>query len=188
VVSELLENNFSVLLYQSDNESAYGGWVDVDNRQLAATVGGWNGLDIQVLIHEYSHFLQWKTKRIYYLNKVKHCGTYFNWLEGEDHKDSVIDKSLKKVIELEWDCECNVIKLIKKYKLDIDITNYIKCANSSLLFYHISREKRKWCEYSPSNSDVIKNMPEDLKTLDFYLDKSNIDEQQRKKYLEIVAK
>lgn len=188
VVTELLEDNFSVCLLQSEDETGDGGWIDVDNRHLTATVGGWGGMDVGILVHEYSHYLQWKTNRRFFNNRMNYCDTFFKWIEGSKHTDKVVDKALEKVIELEWDCEKRAIELIKKHRIEIDLKRYKKAASSSILFYHIAREKRKWCEYSPFDPRITRSMPEELQSLEYYLDKDNIKDHQREKYLEILVK
>lgn len=186
VTSELLDDDFSVLIHQKKNVNDCGGWFDPYNREFVVSMK--NKMGFEILIHEYCHYIQWKIRRRWFGNRAKACGIVFEWIDGKNYSKKVLDKAFRDVLELELDCELNSIALIKSYKLDVDIEKYVNASNAYLLFYQIVRKHRKWCRNgSPYNSKIMKLMDSTHKPLDYYLDINNITEKQQKEYLKILG-
>lgn len=184
VFSELLDDKFSVLIHQKKMVEFCGGWFDSEGREFVVAMK--NKMGFEILIHEYSHYLQWKNRKRFYNKGANACEIIFSWLEGKFYKQETIENAIKDVIALEWDCEMGALELIRKYSLDVDIDRYLKASNAYLLFYHIVHSERKWCKKSPYSPNIVASMPPVLQPLEYYFISDNIKEHQREKYLKIL--
>ena len=184
VISELIKDKFSILLHQSKKANDFGGSFDYSEKEFIVSMHNKTGFEI--LIHEYCHYLQWKTNRKQFLKLINGCSIVFDWLEGTFYKKDVVAEAIKAAITLEWDCENRALEQIKKHKLDIDIDQYCKAANSYLLFYNIVHEKRKWYSNNAYTAALLKKMPDKLMDLEYYFDIDNITEPQYKQYLKLI--
>ena len=185
VVNELIADEFSIRLYQKKMEENCGGWFDAQDKEFVVALKNTYGFEI--LIHEYCHYLQWKTRRRFFNKYIQACDIVFPWVQGTFYKKDIVEQAIGEVIELEWDCEKRALDVIKEFKLDIDTERYIKSANASLLFYHIVHDERKWVKnLSPYAPNITKLMPNALQKLDFYLDKDNITEDMDKEYRKVL--
>lgn len=185
VVSELIQDKFSILIHQAKDVNNYGGYFDYSTKEFVVAMK--NKMGFEILIHEYCHYLQWKEDRKYFLKLVKDCGIIFDWLDGKFYKKSIIESATRGVMELEWDCEKRSVDTIKKYKLDVNVEDYCRSANSYILFYHMVKENRQWYKKSPYNTKLVNSMSSHLHDLDYYLDRNNITEKQHKQYLKIIG-
>jgi hypothetical protein len=180
-----LENDFSIFLHQEKNVNDCAGWFDSRKREFIVAMQGKGGFS--TLIHEYSHFLQWRDRKKYYNRLLKSCDIVFSWIAGKFYKKDVVEEAIKYVIELEWDCEMGALELIKKYDLDVDIKKYIQSANAYIMFYHVIHNTRKWCKKSPYNPEITRSMPECLQPLEYYQILDNIKDHQWEKYLKVLT-
>jgi hypothetical protein len=185
VVNELIDDKFSVLI-NYNKELSLGGSFDYSNREFIVSMATKGGFE--VFIHEYSHFLQWKNEKKYFMSLINNCYIVFDWLDGTFYKKAIVTEAIKGVIELEWDCERKSIDLIKKYKLDVNIEEYCKSANSYLLFYNIVRQERNWYGKEGGNKKLLDTMPVTILDLDYYLDENNISDKQKKQYIRLLSK
>ena len=102
-----------------------------------------------VLAHEYAHLTQWQDKSTNIWNTGSTGVTHLDdWLGGK--KIRSIKKAIEQSRDLELDNEKRTVKLIKKWKLPIDLNDYIKKANAYLQFYNYMRISRRWSK--PNNS------------------------------------
>lgn len=184
VLGDLLENKFSVLLHQKNMVEYCGGWFDSENKEFVVALR--NKMGFEILVHEYSHFLQWKNSKRFYNHGANSCGVIFSWLDGKFYKKETVKNAIMSIIELEWDCEMRALELINKHNLDIDVSRYLKATNAYLLFYHIVHETRKWCKTSPYSSKIMMSMSDSLQPLEYYQISDNIKDHQREKYLKIL--
>ena len=60
-----------------------------------------------------------------------------------------LERNLNICKNLELDCEKRTVALLKKYKIDIDIGEYIRNANVYIHFYNYMKQYRQW--YTPNN-------------------------------------
>jgi hypothetical protein len=102
-----------------------------------------------ILVHEYAHLTQWKDKS----TNIWKTGTIGvnnldNWLGGK--KIRSIKKAIEQSRDLELDNEKRSVKLIKKWKLPIDLNDYIKKANAYVQFYNYMRYSKRWS--TPGNA------------------------------------
>jgi hypothetical protein len=123
-----------------------------------------------ILVHEYSHFLQWSTN----------CKLWQEFENAEFNFQDVISnpqknkKNILLLLKLELDCEKRSVRLIKKNNL-LDDRYYCKVANSILYKYAYLYLHNKW----PTNSmvgdaEILNSAPEKL--LARYEDYFNIPE------------
>jgi hypothetical protein len=117
---------------------------------------------VKTLVHEYCHMQQWKENcpawsnlklsRQLNADDVMDC-----WLSGKRYTNATLDKAFDVVMKMELDCEKRVIETIKKYNLNIDVTEYIQRANAYVLFYKMVRKYKKWyvINKEPYNDESI---------------------------------
>ena len=114
-----------------------------------------------VLAHEYAHLTQWQDKSTNILQTGSTGVTHLDdWLGGK--KIRSIKKAIEQSRDLELDNEKRTVKLIKKWKLPIDLNDYIKKANAYVQFYNYMKVTRRWSKpnNSPySNKNVWSKMP-----------------------------
>lgn len=139
-----------------------------------------------IFIHEYSHFLQWKSNDPTFLRTIN--GTDPNTimssflLEKEYQTESYTHEEIKEaceaVLELEYDAEYTVVELIKMYNLEknIDSIEYVKSAVAYFIFIYNSYKRNHWHNVSiNANCESYKNflslLPNELSkevlTIDF---------------------
>lgn len=141
--------------------SKISGYFDEDNLIIARKSSRWLG----VFTHEYSHFLQWIEKEPKYIDSE-------NISIDDIMKDLKRGKKIRNIEEkmiairaVEHDCERRTIKLIKEYKLPINVNVYTQQANSYLCFYHAvlikkSTDNRK----NIFHPNITKHMPQTLQS------------------------
>ena len=188
-INDLITDKFSVFILQDKMKEGCGGWFDHEKKQFLCCMG--NTLGFEILVHEYCHYLQWKTKTKYFKDLCKSTSMLFEWLDNPKSKlnQDQLQNVLAASIELEYDCEKMAIALIKKHKLDVDLDLYVRAANAYLMFYHLVVEHRQWStDASPYNSKILKLVPNELQPLQFYMDPANISAAQRTQYLKILHK
>ncbi len=88
-----------------------------------------------ILVHEYAHLTQWQDKSTNIWKTGSIGVTHLDdWLGGK--KIRSIKKAIEWSRDLELDNEKRSVKLIKKWKLPIDLNDYIKKANAYVQFYN----------------------------------------------------
>lgn len=125
-----------------------------------------------ILVHEYSHFLQWKDNcqawRRSIINGEDICDTLFLWIKKKKRYPlDIVKLHAARTRDVEVDCEKKAIGIIKEFKLGWHIESlfeprYIMQANSYLYFYNYAFLKRRWWRRSHSpynNPDVWCNFP-----------------------------
>lgn len=139
-----------------------GGYFDDHLKKLV--VAGKHADWLGILVHEYAHLTQWVDncepwrKGGTGLNNLEH------WLGG--NKIRSVKDAVNRARNLEYDNEKRSVKLIKKWKLPVNLTEYIQKANAYLQFYNYMRFTRKWSKpnNSPySNPNVWQKMPKTLR-------------------------
>jgi phosphoribosyl-AMP cyclohydrolase len=109
---------------------------------------------ISVLVHEYAHFLQFIYGEEIWDRAIK------NNVDAIFAKDCKYSRmKIKEIVEadrdLELDAEKKAVTLIKKWKLTVNLKNYIRGANAYIYFFNYLRKHRKWCKHSPSCENKI---------------------------------
>lgn len=152
------------------DEERVQGYFDDESRILAVATGPncSSSSVLEVLVHEYCHFEQWRKKVKVWKNSQLISVEKFKYFFDKNVKWSrSIQKYLDITIDLELDCEKRSIKLIKKLNLPIDVEVYAKKANSYLYFYSFLKERRNWYPLGKAPYKVKKIydiLPSDLKS------------------------
>jgi hypothetical protein len=61
---------------------------------------------------------------------------------------------------VEIDCEKRTARKILDLNLNIDLTQYIKKANTYLFYYSVLLETKKWCDVAPYKiPEIVEQMP-----------------------------
>lgn len=140
--------------YSVRNQGGCMGYCDGDSVVLA----GKHPLALQTLVHEFAHLTQEVDKHPLWSVAWEH-----DFFDTKPRRPAYDFKRLLEVIYLERDCEARSLKLIKKFNLPIDPTDYTIKANAYLFFYHYCYLRRSWV---PSNSiykeKILAEMPEKL--------------------------
>jgi len=135
-------------------------------------------MGFEILIHEYCHFLQWKTDRKLWDKSTETYDILFDWISNKDStvSDDLLNQSLYDILEIEHDCEKRVLKLVKNCPIeDFDTDKYIKAVNAYLWSYHINRELRLKPKRPIYSERVLEHMPNIFNSdLSFYLDRNNL--------------
>ena len=188
IVRELLDHEFSVLLYNKEQlPDACGGWCSIDEDGKEFVVAMKHHMGFEILIHEYCHFLQWKTDRRLWDRSMLTYDILFDWISYpslvyspflKDCKitQQELDQSLHDILEIEHDCEKRVLKLVKNCPIeDFDTDKYIRASNAYLWSYHLNRELRMRPKNPIYSERVLEHMPDTFNNdLSFYLDKHNL--------------
>ena len=110
---------------------------------MRLVVAGKNKDWLGILAHEYAHLTQWQDKSTNIWNIGSTGVTHLDdWLGGK--KIRSIKKAIEWSRDLELDNEKRTVKLIKKWKLPIDLNDYIKKANAYIQFYNWLRYSKRW--------------------------------------------
>lgn len=127
---------------------------EFDGFKRTITIGNLeNNADwLTTFIHEKSHAKQFLTRKPCWMNvcdfyKGEDAGSIvFNWINGKEYKQKVIEKAIVAVRDMELDCEKMVVKELYKHNLDkfINVKRYIQHANSYVYFYNMILVTRKW--------------------------------------------
>lgn len=123
-----------------------------------------------VLIHEANHMKQWIAKIPEWKNAT--LDSFFgidalDLIENWHNKELELTKEqftsyIKKIIDVELDCEKRTVLDMIKYNLPFDRLKYIQQSNAYIYFYSIMWYTRKWNKpgYAPHNVEgVWKFMP-----------------------------
>jgi hypothetical protein len=109
-----------------------------------------------ILVHEYAHLTQWQDKNTN-IWKTGSTGVtnLDDWLGGK--KIRSVKKAIEWSRDLELDNEKRSVKLIKKWKLPVDLNDYIKKANAYIQFYNYMRYSKRWSRpgNAPYSNKVI---------------------------------
>jgi hypothetical protein len=152
-----------------DDGSIYGGYFQEDPLEIAVANRSDQTLYLHVLVHEFSHFEQWRDREPIYYCKYRNTSAdsiVNRWIAGENFAESTLDNCIAIVRDMELNCERRSIQNIIKYKLPIDIERYARCASAYVHFYNYMRISRRWnCKDNKSIysiSDIISRMPSNM--------------------------
>jgi len=139
-VLQLLESGVTIKFLQQSVSEGYIGWFDGYKKQMLVCVSRVDFLSI--FLHEFCHFLQWRDNNAWWAKHMKKYIAFSNWISRASSKKATSSS----YIAMELDCERRAVELVKKFKLSIDIPQYIKKANACLFLYHIVEKNRGWPE------------------------------------------
>jgi hypothetical protein len=112
---------------------------------------------IQILVHEFAHVQQ-------YLNNVpvytKVRVDLDTWLSHHKKHES----TLRKIKEMELDCERRGLKIIDEFNLPIKKADFCKRASSYIHYYNYMLLNPKWCKVPPYEiPEIYDSMPSTLR-------------------------
>lgn len=187
VVRDLLSHGFSVHLHQKEHIDGYGGWFGTDEGEEEFVVAMKHHMGFEILIHEYCHFLQWKTNLALWEKSTQTYDILFDWISDKESivSEESLNQSLHDILEVEHDCEQRVLKLVKNSPIeDFDTDKYIRAVNAYLWSYHINRELRLKPKRPIYSERVLEHMPNTFNPdLAFYLDRNNLTDTVRQALL-----
>lgn len=130
------------------------GYFDETNMQLVVAMNRHDSLG--ALAHEYCHLTQWEEGMRLWRLSDHALHQLHKWLRGKPVRH--IRRHIATVRELELDNERRTAKMIKRWKLSIDVKEYVRGANAYIHFYNWLYLSRSWSE--PRNGDdvVVDNM------------------------------
>lgn len=125
---------------------------------------------LNLLVHEFGHMEQWIENTPIW-GDAKYASYIDEWLSGKEINN--IEEKIDRVKFMELDCEKRAVKNIQKYNLPINISEYIKKANSYILFYTYLKQTRKWCKpgntpYSLKNKSLWNICPDKIMPKSYY--------------------
>lgn len=129
-----------------DKNIKCSGWFDSENKHMVVAMNRPDALSI--LVHEYCHVTQWIEGIDLWHKSDNAIIKVDEWIGGKRVYN--INKHLAVARDLELDNEKRSVKMIRKWKLNINIADYTKKANAYVHFYNWLRQTRKWSK--PTNS------------------------------------
>jgi hypothetical protein len=117
---------------------------------------------VEVLAHEYSHFLQWiGGSKIY--KRCDNSGAIIDsWLHGKKHNIRTVHRAFENIRAMERECEMITVEVIKEYGLNVDIERYKQEANCYIYIHHLMELHRKRLDNfkkDPITPYYIRKMP-----------------------------
>lgn len=138
-----------------DSKTPCSGWFD---EQVPELVVAMNRPDwIEILVHEYCHLTQWVEQIPLWVEAMTSAYLFWEWMAGKEVDN--IDYHINVVRDLELDNEKRSVNLIKTFELNVDLENYIRKANSYVMFYNYIKQSRRWSKpgKSPYNNERLKS-------------------------------
>lgn len=148
VEKNLQSENFILKKHYSnlDKDFKYQGYFDEHQKEIGILMS--SRVWLEILVHEYSHFLQWKFDNPTYLAynsmKIDPVSIIENYIKKKSSHTETVKKAFQIVRKNEANCESIAIKLIKKYNLPLDLVNYKQSSNLHLVFYHCVEATKIW--------------------------------------------
>ena len=130
--SLVLRNSSYILRGKKPNVIECGGYFDVDTNELVVAAKGRVSIWFPILIHEFAHFLQWKTKSKVFMDGIKSDDVVESVLTRKVKKKLkpfVLKRHILKCIALELEAERITIRLIKHWNLKVNLTKYKQDSN-----------------------------------------------------------
>lgn len=129
-------------------QGMFDGFTSTVNIGMSGDVESW----LSIFIHECCHAKQFIDGRKPWVDlgnvykKKDGAAIFYGWLAGEEYKLDVVYKAMQLTRAMELDCEKLTVAEIKRHELDdiINLDDYIRDANSYLLFHNVAYVTRKW--------------------------------------------
>jgi hypothetical protein len=166
VKSDLLEYSFKLEItrgnFVNNGGHRVSGIFDENNKFLR--VGGKHHSWLSILVHEYAHFIQWKTQAIeftdMFINGVDCNQIVDMWINGcDEFRPTTVKRAFIKVRRLERNCEMLALNIIRRYELPINRKRFVRQANCHIYYYHMMEMTRKrWIKDSMFESVAISRL------------------------------
>ena len=174
-VAELKKYDLTATFVLNDSVDGCGGWFDPSVGLAVATgcsAQSWYG----VLVHEFSHFLQWRD------NTPAWAACYDP--DGGDRTQEVwnimagtaeaTDEEFKSICGLIKDLECEAeritVRLLRDLDIPVDLTAYHKASALYIVFYDHIAKHRQWPSESISADtpeEILSLLPDNIYGFDF---------------------
>jgi len=106
---------------------------------------------MELIAHEYCHYLQYMDEKDLDVEEVDMCKIHEQWLAGKDFSTEVIKETRDLMLTHEWDADRRAMELSKKLNLEPwDMNAYMRGSMSYLLTMKWSWETRQSYEGTPS--------------------------------------
>lgn len=133
------------------------GYFDQAVPELKVAMGNKDWLSI--LAHEYSHMRQWIEKDPIWMKCIEEK-SYEEWERSIQGHEIDIEYHFSNARDLELANEKRTVSLIKELNLPINVKDYIKRANSYIMFYNYMKITKRWCKIKPYESErIMAEMP-----------------------------
>jgi hypothetical protein len=130
-------------------------WGFFDEKQICVAKN--NPRWIEVLAHEYSHFIQWKRGTELYKKCFGPTNNYADvvedWLIGKDFDSRRVKKAFETYRSMERECEKITVKVMQRHGIKFDLERYTQESNCHIYMYHYMERRRK----SSFNNEPTKN-------------------------------
>lgn len=137
--------------YVGNAKIQVSGYFDSDAMELAVATDKAPNEWLEILIHESCHLDQYLDDNDFwndsFIDDVDSSAILDLWLNKRiELNPKQIKDVVKKIIDLERDCDLRAIEKIKKYNLDsiIDLRQYTRKSNAYHLSYDAVAQLRKW--------------------------------------------
>lgn len=154
--------------------SKVDGFYCEPDKELAITID--KGTDwISTLAHEFNHFVQKQSNSKVWKNLEMDIGNayelWWEWIERQKELTKIqLEEVVRRIQDVEYECECNTIETIKEFNLPINLEEYILSSNSYLLFYQYAKKHRIW--YSDNgttkNDALFSHLPKTKMVDEYY--------------------
>ena len=123
---------------------------------------------MQVLVHEYCHFLQYINSSKIYEKCYDASNVVDAWLKGKNYSNKKVKRAFFLVRAMERDCERRAMKIIKDFNLAINSKYYAKRAHLYIYSHFLMEKTRKFHSYKRNpyySKYVLKIMPSNMAVL-----------------------
>lgn len=160
VHSHLRKNKFKLVLHLDElkiGKNSVSGYFSEEDKEIVISLKEQDWLE--VLAHEYNHFIQYITNEPSYISLTQGDSNYlsemWDWIDKEsEFEETRLDVMFQTVREMELYCERKTMETIKEFNLPIDLDEYIFSANVYLYFYSFVRKYRCWFKENVGIKDI----------------------------------
>jgi hypothetical protein len=119
---------------------------------------------IEVLAHEFSHFIQWKVGSPLYRKCFGPLNNYAevveDWTRGKKCSSAKVKRAFETYRAMERECEKITVSLMIEHGIDFDMERYAQEANCNVYMYHfMEKQKIRNFRKNPYASSVLRKMP-----------------------------
>ena len=160
-LSSYAATGYQIIIYPTDKikkgNMVYTGEATPTSLEIALG-GSWKEW-LEILVHETCHLDQHIESEDSFSLAENALARISSWLDGTS--PSVAPEAFEAVLENESDCELRSVEKILRYRLPIDIGEYIKRANAYLASYSATYQHRVWIPQPYRNKHLCSLMPSD---------------------------
>ncbi len=168
---KIIFSNHNHIITPNEGARVNGYWNDADEKHLTLACAIGKPIEIwgPIFAHEFCHFLQWKDKeKIWHDYASMSEKELFDIFHNKPISKERLEFCLNVSRDIELDCEKRTVKLFKKYKIPVDISDYIKGANVYIHFYNHIKQYRHW--YPPKKMPYANQHIKEKASSVFYKD------------------